>query len=269
VSFGFTRNPPTKGASVGFQNMDHQSVASQFAPCSTRKVHRASFALPCFVVIRMRPFAAWVPYSAAAAGPLMTSTDSMSSGLMSSRTEKSWPPAPAPMLVALSIRAPSTMMIGVLSSPRLELPRMFRLWAAPTEPEFARTGLTLQQVGQGGRAALLDDVVRVDRGDGVADLAALEAARGRDDDLLQRDGGDGQPEVQRRRLPGGDRHAPRHALVADEPGTDPDVAGRHPAQRVASLGVGEGPDVAIGHVDLDALQRLQVAGVSGSTELIA
>ena len=43
-------------------------------------------------MIWMTPFAASAPYSVAAAGPLITSSDSMSSGLIASSADAVWPP---------------------------------------------------------------------------------------------------------------------------------------------------------------------------------
>jgi hypothetical protein len=59
------------------------------------------------VVMLMTPFAASVPYSVAAAGPLMTSIDSISSGLMSSRRDEPEPPTPMP---ACDVFAPAPVV---------------------------------------------------------------------------------------------------------------------------------------------------------------
>ncbi len=83
-------------------------VASRFTPDSTRKVYWVSPPeLPPLVSIRITPAAASVPYSAAAAGPLMTSMDSMSSGLRSLSRLAFWPPTPGPVELSLFTRAPS------------------------------------------------------------------------------------------------------------------------------------------------------------------
>ena len=50
-------------------------------PPSPNPDQRGELAVPRFVLMTMTPFAAAVPYNAAADGPLMMSTDSMSSGL--------------------------------------------------------------------------------------------------------------------------------------------------------------------------------------------
>jgi hypothetical protein len=61
------------------------AVTSRTLPPSAYALHFVLPARPRFVVICTTPFAAAVPYSAAAAGPLMISMSSMSSGFRSSR----------------------------------------------------------------------------------------------------------------------------------------------------------------------------------------
>ena len=83
----------------------------------------------------MTPFAAAVPYSAAAAGPLMISMSSISSGLMSLKRDGSWPPVPcADDCGELSARMPSMMSSGSLES-EIELePRIRMREPAPISP---------------------------------------------------------------------------------------------------------------------------------------
>ena len=68
---------------------------------------------PRLVMIWTTPLDASVPYSVAAAGPLMISMDSMSSGLMSLRRLAPAPPRCAgPCEVLASMRTPSMYTIG-------------------------------------------------------------------------------------------------------------------------------------------------------------
>src|SRR3954470_22149364 len=60
-------------------------VRSVMPPASAFHVQRVAPARPRFVVTTMTPFAASVPYSVAADGPLTISIDSISSGLRSLR----------------------------------------------------------------------------------------------------------------------------------------------------------------------------------------
>ncbi len=64
--------------------------------------------LPFLVMIWITPAAASAPYSVAAAGPLMTSMDSMSAGLIASRADVLCPNTLKFPVVVLRMRTPST-----------------------------------------------------------------------------------------------------------------------------------------------------------------
>jgi hypothetical protein len=73
------------------------------------KSHCAPLFFPRLVMICTTPFEASVPYSVVAAGPLMISMDSMSSGLMSfNRLAPAPPRCAGPRDGSASIRMPST-----------------------------------------------------------------------------------------------------------------------------------------------------------------
>ena len=69
------------------------------APPSTNAVHFVGPGRPRFVRICITPFAASVPYRAAADGPLTISIDSTSSGLKSSSRDGVCPPTPIDVAV--------------------------------------------------------------------------------------------------------------------------------------------------------------------------
>ncbi len=73
-----------------------------------RASHCTAPGRPFFVMIWMTPAAASAPYSVAAAGPLMTSMDSMSSGLMASSAEVLCPNTLKLPVPPLLMRTPST-----------------------------------------------------------------------------------------------------------------------------------------------------------------
>ncbi len=109
--------------------------------------------LPRFVVMTIAPFAASMPYSAAASGPLRTVIDSMSSGLMSAaRLVKSTPRLlnaveepgrsdgrAAVFSVLLSIGSPSTIMSGWLLLLIELMPRIVIDEDAPGTPDELTT----------------------------------------------------------------------------------------------------------------------------------
>src|SRR5258708_17013056 len=72
----------------GYRFMSFRTPTSEYA------VHWALPARPRLVVIRMTPFAAWVPYSVPAEGPFTISMLAMSFGSMSSIRDRVWPPVP-------------------------------------------------------------------------------------------------------------------------------------------------------------------------------
>ena len=74
-------------------------------PRAVNAVKRAAPGVPFLVKIWITPFDASVPYSVAAAGPLMTSIDSMLLGSMSFRRDVA--PHVNPRPVSLSTRTPS------------------------------------------------------------------------------------------------------------------------------------------------------------------
>ncbi len=79
------------------------------------KFQRGVELAPFFVMMLITPFAASVPYSVAALGPLRTSIDSMSSGLKSFKREigdepNAW--LTGPVAGSLLTRTPSTKMSG-------------------------------------------------------------------------------------------------------------------------------------------------------------
>ena len=81
------------------------------------------------------PFAAAVPYNAAAEGPFTISMLSISSGLKSFIREIDCPPFPKPLLCEpFSTRMPSTTSSGSLVREMLLEPRMRILLAVPAEP---------------------------------------------------------------------------------------------------------------------------------------
>ncbi|MXV97026.1 MAG: hypothetical protein F4Z92_14460 [Gemmatimonadetes bacterium] len=75
-------------------------------PRLAKAVKRAAPGVPFLVKIWITPFEASVPYRVAAAGPLMTSIDSMLLGSMSLSREVG--PQLKPRPVSLSTRTPST-----------------------------------------------------------------------------------------------------------------------------------------------------------------
>ena len=78
---------------------------SRWAPNSVNTFQRGRQAMPRFVVMRMTPLAACVPYSVPAAGPFAISMLAMSSGFRSLRREKVCPPTPIEVeFVELSAR---------------------------------------------------------------------------------------------------------------------------------------------------------------------
>src|SRR5262245_30699088 len=94
-------------------------------------------ASPRFVLTTITPFAAAVPYSAAADGPLMMSIDSISSAWRSpTRLELV---AKLPVTVPLSTRTPSTIMSGSLVSDSDARPRTRIGWLAPAIPAPRKT----------------------------------------------------------------------------------------------------------------------------------
>src|SRR6266849_5068874 len=95
-------------------------------PCSAYRLHRAGPGLPRFVLMMTTPFAASVPYSAVADGPLMISSDSISSGFRSFTRLGGAQPTPQMLeeRLALMMRTPSTTYTGSLLSDRLFVPRM-------------------------------------------------------------------------------------------------------------------------------------------------
>ncbi len=86
--------------------------------------HLVAPGVPRFVVMRITPFAASVPYSVAAAGPFTISMDSMSSGLMSSSRDGSCPPEKREKSSEVFTRMPSTYTSGSFDSDMLLAPRM-------------------------------------------------------------------------------------------------------------------------------------------------
>jgi hypothetical protein len=74
-------------------------------PFSSNTEMRVVPALPFLVVMRMTPFAASVPYSVAADGPLRTSMVSISDGSMSSKRES---PLERPVAASVFSWMPST-----------------------------------------------------------------------------------------------------------------------------------------------------------------
>ena len=93
-------------------------------------------------MIWITPAAASVPYSVAAAGPLMISRLSMSSGLKSFQREIDCEPNPCvvgPDACVLSTRTPSTKMSGLLLSDSDDAPRTRMREPVPTCPELATT----------------------------------------------------------------------------------------------------------------------------------
>ena len=108
-------------------------------PCSTQKFQRVSPVVPRFVVIRITPFAASVPYSVAADGPLMISMFSISSGLMSLRRDGAWPPVPSEDEATPPLaRTPSMKMSGSFDSDTEFAPRMRMRVPVPVVPELWR-----------------------------------------------------------------------------------------------------------------------------------
>src|SRR2546425_8535240 len=108
-------------------------------PCSAYTFQRVAPGLPRFVLMMITPVEAAVPYSAAADGPLTTSIDSISSGLMSLIRLGFVPPIPMlDELLALVMRTPSMMYRGSLLRDRLLLPRI-RTHAPPPGKLPART----------------------------------------------------------------------------------------------------------------------------------
>ena len=104
-------------------------------PVSPNVSQRVLPARPFFVVTWSTPFAAAVPYSAAAAGPLMTSMLSMSSGLRSLMRDGNCPPTSiGEDSGVLSSRTPSTMSSGSLESEIEFEPRMRTRVPAPLSP---------------------------------------------------------------------------------------------------------------------------------------
>src|SRR5438552_11290802 len=95
-------------------------------PCSAYRLHRAGPGLPRFVLMTTTPFAASVPYSAVADGPLMTSSDSISSGFRSFTRLGGAQPTLHTLeeRFALLMRTPSTTYTGSLLSDKLFVPRM-------------------------------------------------------------------------------------------------------------------------------------------------
>src|SRR6202171_2571484 len=88
-------------------------------PPSTKVVQRGLPERPCLVVICITPFAAAVPYCAAAAGPLRTSYVSTSSGLISLNRDGTCPPTPIVVDAVVALfpmellkRMPSTTISG-------------------------------------------------------------------------------------------------------------------------------------------------------------
>src|SRR5436309_2460019 len=84
-------------------------------PPSPNQVQRVEPAFPFFVVTTMTPFAASVPYSVAADGPLTISMSSISSGLRPFSSDVLVPPTPTLIELELN-RTPSTTQIGLLFS---------------------------------------------------------------------------------------------------------------------------------------------------------
>src|SRR5256885_15929942 len=110
-------------------------------PPSRKLLQRGLPERPRLVVIWMTPFAAAVPYCAAAAGPFRTSNVSISSGLMSLNRDGTCPPTPivvdpvVPLLpIELLNRIPSTTIRGSLVNEIDEAPRMRIRDPEPTVP---------------------------------------------------------------------------------------------------------------------------------------
>jgi len=110
---------------------------NQFAPWRTVTFHAGAPWRPRFVMMWITPFDASVPYSVAAAGPLMTSMLSMSSGLKSLSREMTLEPkacTSGPVACALSTRTPSTYSSGWFDSEKLLEPRIRTCEPEPTMP---------------------------------------------------------------------------------------------------------------------------------------
>src|SRR6266545_8247412 len=101
-------------------------------PCSAYTFQRVGPGRPRLVLMMITPVDAAVPYSAAADGPLITSIDSISSGVMSLIRLGFVPPIPMlDELLALVIRTPSMMYSGSLLSERPLVPRIRTREPAP------------------------------------------------------------------------------------------------------------------------------------------
>src|SRR5437773_482961 len=172
-------------------------------PPSAYAVHLVGPGRPCLVRIWITPFAASVPYSAAADGPFTTSTDSQSSGFRSLRRDGAWPPeAPRPpsALGTLSTRTPSTTMIGSLRSDRLVAPRIRMRDPVPVVPaalQHLHAGnARVEQVRGVHRRRFLRDLGGVDSPDIAAALPLeLLLPRRRDNNDVQRHSRRGERKV--------------------------------------------------------------------------
>ena len=160
-------------------------------PVSPNASHRVLPARPFFVVTWSTPFDAAVPYSAAAAGPLMISMLSMSSGLMSLMRDGNWPPTSiGDDSGVLSSRTPSTMSSGSLESEMEFEPRMRTRVPAPLSPaDVCTTTPGARELSASEKvltaAVLICDASIVGRGRAALAPALALAGRG-DDDLVER-----------------------------------------------------------------------------------
>ena len=211
-------------------------------PCSAYTVQRALPGWPCLVLIATTPFAASVPYSADAAGPFTTSTDSKSSGFRSliglggahptsqMPEERFW----------LVTRMPSTKYTGSFVSERLFVPRIRTRDGAPvTVPGRTSTPAALAI------RRSVTFVIGAVSTSLAASIRAIELPTSRlawspverHDDLLEGVGRQRECEVDDRRLARINRHDSRRRPKADRACPYRRLPRRHAGHGVAPLGI--------------------------------
>src|ERR1051325_10720874 len=115
------------------RQLSGKSAACSVSPRSTRARHWVFPTLPRLVLITMTPLAAWVPYRAAADGPLMMSIDSMSSGAIEAVGFAVLFPFHQSKLAEF-MRTPSMTHSGSFDRPMLFTPRTRIEYPAPLMP---------------------------------------------------------------------------------------------------------------------------------------
>ena len=116
--------------------------------------------------------------------------------------------------------------------------------------------MSVEQVGERLRRALLHLLRRVDPRDAVAHFLLGLVARGRHDDLVERERSELEREVRLRRFTGAQRDGLMPRGVAEQRGADRDLARRHVAQPIAPIGVGRCKERSAGDRDTGIHERL-------------